>query len=449
MRPYPLLQLFLSFLSATALGRSARGKTSQSAARKAGRISELKAKGISFSPKASGCEIKQSDPLPRMSFTLTVEGSALDTEFEDFENKTTYNFYKSANMVTWVGGDEDDDFLHTVFLQDEDWERLYDLKLLPLYHLTKAVLENIRKMITPRRKNKVTTEAQCLDLVEVISAHPPSQYYTRQKNTGWVSKFYAENRLRIEEELESLKRGKQDTSERGAEYVRLEQQSGVAEEGSTFYLTAEEESRRIAELKAQGISFYPEISGCKIEQSPPLHKMNFTVYVNERALDTTFEDIEQGDIFYFSQSSNMVLWGIGGDDYRGVYLKKEDWQTMEKLKWLPLTHLSHGIQEILLNSASKRGKKSSTTSQCLRVVDAVMTNPLPEYKTGDRESTEWIYDFYSDKRRKMLEKLAELEELQGKKKTVEEETSDEEEEDEEEDEQFLLEPLEVSDQEAI
>ncbi|KAF4737026.1 hypothetical protein FOZ63_024772 [Perkinsus olseni] len=256
MRPRPLLQLFLSFLSATALRRSARGMTSQSAARKAGRISELKAKGISFSPKASGCKIEQSDPLPRMSFTLTVEGSALDTEFEDFENKTTYNFYKSANMDTW-GGDEDDDFFHTVFLKEEDWERFYDLKLLPLYHLTWQTLEKIRKMITPRRRNKVTTETQCLGLVEVISAHPPSKYYTPKKTTGWVSKFYADNKARIEEELEILERGRQDTSERGAESG---QQSGVAEEGSTFYLTAEEQSKRIAELKAQGVQQYAEVA---------------------------------------------------------------------------------------------------------------------------------------------------------------------------------------------
>ncbi|KAF4723781.1 hypothetical protein FOZ62_032004 [Perkinsus olseni] len=433
MRPHPLLQLFLSFLSATALRRSARGKTSQSAARNAGPISELKAKGISFSPKASGCKIEQSDPLPRMSFTLTVEGSALDTEFDDFENKTSFNFYKSTNMATW-GGDEDDDFFHTVFLKDGDWERFYDLKLLPLAHLTWEKLEKIRKLITPRRKNKVTTETQCLGLVEVISAHPPSEYYTPQKTTGWVSKFYADNRARIEEELESLERGRQDTSERGAESG---QQSGVAEEGSAFYLTAEEESKRIAELKAQGISFYPDISGCKIEQSSPLRSMNFTVYVNERALDTTFEDYERGDTFYFSQSANMILWGVDGDDddddnednaYRGVYLGQKDWKSMEELKWLPLTHLSEGIRAMLLSSTPKRGRKLSTVSQCLRVVEAIMSNPSPEYQT-DRETTDWLYDFYDDKREEMKEKLAELEELQENDEARQEETSDEEKED--------------------
>ncbi|KAF4731960.1 hypothetical protein FOZ63_025591 [Perkinsus olseni] len=77
----PLLFLF-SATEVAALRSSAQAPMEPDEAL---RISELKDKGISIEPRFLGCRIVQSDPLPRMTFTISVHGDIIDTEFEDIE----------------------------------------------------------------------------------------------------------------------------------------------------------------------------------------------------------------------------------------------------------------------------------------------------------------------------------------------------------------------------
>lgn len=103
------------------------------------------------------------------------------------------------------------------------------------------------------------------------------------------------------------------------------------------------------------------------------------------------------------------------DDFDGiqhlVVLKKEDWQRFRS-ELLPLAHLSQDtlekIQQLL---TPKRRKKPIERSQCLRLIEVIMSHAPLQYKHSEEASTEWIYNFYAAHGQRIRKELTEIERI--------------------------------------
>ncbi|KAF4647829.1 hypothetical protein FOZ61_003628, partial [Perkinsus olseni] len=118
------------------------------------------------------------------------------------------------------------------------------------------------------------------------------------------------------------------------------------------------ESTHISALKARGISIYPRFLGCRIAQSDPLPKMNFTISIYGDVFDTQFEDIERDARCFFWKSFDTVVWGDKDSTHRAGDMEETDWADLEHLGLLPLAHLSREDQETIQNSTFKQDKNT-------------------------------------------------------------------------------------------
>ncbi|KAF4723782.1 hypothetical protein FOZ62_032005, partial [Perkinsus olseni] len=312
---------------------------------------------------------------------------------------------------------------------------------------------------TPKRLRQLNTESQCLRIVETIMAHPPLGHDGDRGSTQWIYNFYRDNGRRIKRKIRILQNPRLagqlfDEDEEyktdsciecgfstapAAEPARSQSppRSGdsqarppsTSSQASTQPLSYHQpasssasssevgESTRISALKARGISFYPRFLGCRIAQSDPLPKMNFTIAIYGDVFDTEFEDIERDARCFFWKSFDTVVWGDKDSTHRAGDMEETDWGELEQLRLLPLAHLSREDQETIQNSTFKQDKntpkilkKLNTESQCLRIVETLMANPPLRYE-GERGSTNWLFKFYTDNGVAIKEKVQTLEEL--------------------------------------
>ncbi|KAF4729321.1 hypothetical protein FOZ63_001840, partial [Perkinsus olseni] len=386
------------------------------------RLSELKAKGISVEPRFLGCRIVQSDPLPRMTFTISVHGDVIDTQFEDIERNAKCYVFESFNAIVWS---DVDGTYRAEPVKKANWKELKNSYLLPFGDLPRAALrvfqQNTPKQDknTPKRLRQLNTESQCLRILETIMAHPPLGYDADRGSTQWIYNFYRDNGRRIKRKVRILQ------NPRLAGQLFDEDEEYKTDSCSEYHQPASSsasssvvgESTRISALKARGISIHPRFLGCRIAQSDPLPKMNFTISIYGDVFDTEFEDIERDARCFFWKSFDTVVWGDKDSTHRAGDMEETDWAELEQLGLLPLAHLSREDHETIQNSTfkqdkntPKRLKKLNTESQCLRIVETLMANPPPRYE-GDRGSTNWLFKFYTDNGVPIKEKVQTLEEV--------------------------------------